>query len=102
MQFKDKKIVIIGGSSGIGFAIAKAAVSEGAKVIIASRLADKLQKAKQALNNVVETYQVDLLNEDSIQSLFESIKHFDHLQLPGSEVHFGNIDTLSIADARNS
>lgn len=102
MQFKDKKIVIIGGSSGIGFSIAQAAVKEGAKVIMASRSVDKLQKAKQALSNTVETYQVDLLKEESIQSLFESIKHFDHLQLPGSEVRFGNLDTLSIDDAKYS
>jgi NAD(P)-dependent dehydrogenase (short-subunit alcohol dehydrogenase family) len=102
MQFKDKKIVIIGGSSGIGFAIAKAAIHDGANVIIASRSAAKLAKAKAALNNAVETYQLDLLQEKSIKAFFEHVGPFDHLQLPGSEVRFGNIDSLSTEDAKYS
>ena len=34
MLFKDKKIVIIGGSSGIGFAVAKAAIKQGANQFV--------------------------------------------------------------------
>lgn len=102
MLFTGKKIVIIGGSSGIGLAVAKAAINEGANVIIASRSADKLAKAKITLNNRVETYQLDLMQEDSISSFFQKIGSFDHLQLPGSEVKFGNIHTLSIEDAKYS
>ncbi len=102
MLFKDKKIVIIGGSSGIGLAVAKAAINEGAKVIIASRSAEKLTKAKRELNNSTETFQLDLLREKTIKAFFEKIGSFDHLQLPGSEVRFGSIDTLSIEDAKYS
>ena len=102
MLFKEKKIVIIGGSSGIGFAVAKAAINEGAKVIIASRSTAKLAKAKVELNNAIETYSLDLLREETIKSFFEQIGSFDHLQLPGSEVKFGNLETLSIEDARYS
>ncbi len=102
MLFKDKKIVIIGGSSGIGLAVAKAAINEGAKVIIASRSAEKLAKAKRALNNSTETFQLDLLREKTIKAFFEKIGSFDHLQLPGSEVRFGSLDTLSIEDAKYS
>jgi short-subunit dehydrogenase len=46
MNMKNQKIVIIGASSGIGFAIAKAALDVGANVVIISRNADKLQHAK--------------------------------------------------------
>lgn len=94
--------MVIGGSSGIGFAVAKAAIDEGAKVIIASRSADKLAKAKTKLNNAVETHQLDLLREETIKSFFEKIGAFDHLQLPGSEVRFGNMDSLSMQDAKYS
>jgi len=38
MNFQGKRVVIIGGSSGIGLATAKAAVSAGAKVLIAGRV----------------------------------------------------------------
>lgn len=102
MLFKDKKIVIIGGSSGIGLAVAKASLREGAKVVIAGRSKEKLAKAKNILGDAVETKQMDLLREETIQAFFESIGSFDHLQLPGSEVRFGGIDTLSLDDAKYS
>lgn len=36
MRLKDQRIVILGGTSGIGLATAKAAAEEGATVIVAS------------------------------------------------------------------
>jgi NAD(P)-dependent dehydrogenase (short-subunit alcohol dehydrogenase family) len=85
MKFQGKKIVIIGGSSGIGLATAKAAIAEGAEVIIASRSEEKLQKAKESIPGKVETFPVDARNEESIKNLFEKIGPFDHLATPGSE-----------------
>ena len=41
MRFEGKKIVVIGGSSGMGLATARAAAVEGARVIIASRSEEK-------------------------------------------------------------
>lgn len=46
---KGKKIVITGGGSGLGFAMAKKFVSEGAKVVISGRNADKLNSAAEKL-----------------------------------------------------
>lgn len=47
---KDKNIVITGGGSGIGFAIAKAALKQNANVIITGRNLNKLLLAKKKLN----------------------------------------------------
>lgn len=49
---KNKNVVITGGSSGIGFAVAKKCIDSGANVIITGRNPDKLQQAKEKL----ETY----------------------------------------------
>ncbi len=43
---KDKRIVIIGGSSGIGLATATQAIKQGAHIIIAGRSEEKLKIAK--------------------------------------------------------
>ncbi|MDF1796716.1 MAG: SDR family oxidoreductase [Coxiellaceae bacterium] len=102
MSLEGKKIVIIGGSSGIGLAIAEACIEQGAEVIIASRNKQKLAKANITLNNAAKTYAVDLTDESSIKSLFKSIGPIDHLQITGSEVSFGELDTLSVEDAKNS
>lgn len=51
MDFTNKKVVITGGSSGIGFATAKAFINAGASVLITGRDADALQKAAAEINS---------------------------------------------------
>jgi NAD(P)-dependent dehydrogenase (short-subunit alcohol dehydrogenase family) len=50
MSLKNKKIVIIGGTSGMGLATAKVAIATGAEVIIASRSQEKLTTAQQEIH----------------------------------------------------
>jgi NAD(P)-dependent dehydrogenase (short-subunit alcohol dehydrogenase family) len=51
MDFTNKNVVITGGSTGIGFATAKAFINAGANVWITSRNAGNLQKAAEEVNN---------------------------------------------------
>ena len=48
---RDQHIVVIGGSSGIGLAVAECALAEGAKVTIASSGADTVAGAVERLGN---------------------------------------------------
>jgi uncharacterized oxidoreductase len=49
MNIADKRVVITGGSSGIGLALAHALLANGAKVVITGRRRDTLVKAVQEL-----------------------------------------------------
>ena len=49
---KDKKILITGGSSGFGYAIAEKFLKEGASVIITGRNVEKLKKAENNLKKI--------------------------------------------------
>lgn len=51
MNFKNKNVVITGGSTGIGLATAKAFIAAGANVWITGRNAENLQKASEEINN---------------------------------------------------
>lgn len=51
MNFSNKNVVITGGSTGIGFATAKAFIAQGANVWITSRSDDNLQKASAEIND---------------------------------------------------
>lgn len=51
MDFKNKNVVITGGTTGIGLATAKAFISAGANVWITGRNSENLQKASAEINN---------------------------------------------------
>jgi len=102
MGIENESAVIIGGSSGMGLAIAKEAADAGAAVIIAGRSQNKLDDARRAISGDVITHIVDLSDEGSVKKLFGSIGSFDHLVISGSSVKTGQLRELSLADARAS
>ena len=76
---KGQKIVVVGGSSGIGLGVAKAALESGAEVVIVGRSPQKLQAAEQALGGQVKTVAADMTREVDIARLFDQVGAFDHL-----------------------
>jgi NAD(P)-dependent dehydrogenase (short-subunit alcohol dehydrogenase family) len=101
-SMKSKKVVIIGGSSGIGLATAKGAVALGAEVIIAARTAERLERARQEIGHSVETSVLDMSQEDQVQSFFEQVGPFDHLTTPGGVTSGGGILSIETAVAQQS
>ncbi len=79
MSLKDKKVVIIGGSSGMGLATAKAAVAEGALLVIASRSAEKLRAAVDEIEGEVKSYVLDVTDEEQVKRFFAEVEELDHL-----------------------
>ena len=75
----NKRIVIIGGSSGIGLNLCSHLVEQGAKVVIGSRSLEKLAEAKRSLNDEISTFQVDASDENSVIQFFAEVGDFDHL-----------------------
>lgn len=100
MKFQGQKIIVIGGSSGIGLATAKMAGAEGATVIIASRSEEKLRKAADQIQGRVETITVNVMDENSIKSLFDKVGDFNHLATPGSEAPMGPFLQMDTRTAR--
>jgi NAD(P)-dependent dehydrogenase (short-subunit alcohol dehydrogenase family) len=100
MKLQGKKVVIIGGSSGIGLATAKAAAAEGAQVIIASRSEEKLRKAAAEIKGRVESIRVNTLEESSVKALFERVGPLDHLATPGSEAVWGPFLSMELGAAK--
>ena len=74
-----KRVVIVGGSSGVGFAVAEAALAEGAEVIIASSNIKNVKTAADRLRNTASGAAMDVKDEESVAKFFGSLATFDHL-----------------------
>jgi len=76
---QHKRVVVVGGSSGIGLAVAEAAASQGAKVVIASSNAERVQKASKSIGGQAQGQAVDVSDERAVEAFFAKLGPFDHL-----------------------
>ncbi len=98
MRLDGKRVVVIGGSSGIGLETARLALSLGASVTIAGRSEDRLRRAAATLKNApdrLRTVMVDLADGESIQSLFSGESQVDHVFAPAGELRPESADLLT-------
>jgi NAD(P)-dependent dehydrogenase (short-subunit alcohol dehydrogenase family) len=78
-SLEKRRIVILGGSSGIGLAVAKEAASQGANVVIVSSKAERVQEAIRSIGGDVRGQAVDVSDEKAVESFFTNLGVFDHL-----------------------
>src|SRR5436189_5804044 len=83
MKLRNATALITGGSSGIGFAIAKVLIDAGNRVAITGRDEKKLYKAAEMLHAV--PIRADVTNEaDIVRTYREVFQAFAELELPGN------------------
>jgi NAD(P)-dependent dehydrogenase (short-subunit alcohol dehydrogenase family) len=83
---KGKTIIITGGGSGIGKAMAQKFAKEGANVVIAGRNSERLQNAKKEIETFegqVLDFQMDVRNPENVAEMVKAAKE-----------KFGKIDAL--------
>ena len=73
------RALVTGGTSGIGLAVAEQAASQGAKVVIASSNAERVQKAIKAVGGEAKGQAVDVSDEGAVETFFAGLGAFDHL-----------------------
>ena len=73
MSLSDQVALVTGGGTGIGKAIAKAMLAEGAKVIIVGRKEEVLLKAQTELGSGSEIMVCDVTEESQVNKVYETI-----------------------------
>lgn len=84
MELEGAKVLITGGSSGIGYATAAILSEKGAKVLITGRHKDKLEQAAEKIGGIAMV--ADVAKEDDIIKTFKAVEE----QLGGLDVLINN------------
>jgi NAD(P)-dependent dehydrogenase (short-subunit alcohol dehydrogenase family) len=101
MNLKNQRVAIIGGTAGIGLAVAKLAIEEGASVVVASGTQSRVDLAVKQLGAGAEGRVLNVLREDRVDEFFRGVDEFDHLvYTAGDALSIGEPGTLSLADAK--
>lgn len=100
MLLAGQKVVVVGGSSGIGLATAEMAKAQGANVIIASRNAEKLKAAADKIG--VKAIAADVTNDDSVINLFRECGAVDHVVVTAAQLKSGPFKTVAMDDVRGT
>jgi NAD(P)-dependent dehydrogenase (short-subunit alcohol dehydrogenase family) len=99
----EKRIVVLGGSSGIGLSVAQQAVAQGATAIIASSNVDRVKQAVASLDGKAEGHALNLSNERDIQNFFQKIGDFDHLVFTaGDTLQLNVLEATDLTKARHA
>ena len=78
ISLKNQNIVVIGGTSGIGLAVAIIARSAGANVWAASRSEEKVKRCRSDHADITFS-QLNTHDVDGLKSLFETVGNIDHI-----------------------
>jgi NAD(P)-dependent dehydrogenase (short-subunit alcohol dehydrogenase family) len=102
MNLKNQRVVIIGGTAGIGLAVAKLAIEEGASVVVASGTQQRVDLAVKQLGTEAEGRVLSVLQEDRVDEFFQGLDEFDHLvYTAGDALSIGEPGSLSLKDAKH-
>jgi NAD(P)-dependent dehydrogenase (short-subunit alcohol dehydrogenase family) len=99
MSFDGQRIVIVGGSAGIGEATAGAFAQAGGHVIITGRAKQRLDLAAARIGHPVEARELDATDGTAVSEFFGSVGTVDHLVLAASPGAVGSGPFASLEEA---
>jgi len=99
----DQRVLVVGGSSGIGLAVARQTAALGAAVTIAARSQVKLDAALSHLGGKAVAVILDTGDEQAVERLFAGDQQpWDHVVVSAARTPTGAVRSLSLADARTA
>jgi NAD(P)-dependent dehydrogenase (short-subunit alcohol dehydrogenase family) len=102
-EVASKRIVVLGGSSGIGLAVAELAASQGGKIVIASSNGARIEAATASIGGDVQGEVVDVSDERALEDFFARLGAFDHLVFTaGDSLQLTDLRTTDLSQARRA
>jgi len=90
-------VVVIGGSSGMGLAVARRCLADGASVVIAGRSAKRLEAARAELGcpGRLRAVTADIGDRAQVAALFEQAATIRHLVVTAADLPYGPVTALT-------
>ncbi len=102
MNLQNKTALITGGSEGLGFALAKRLLEEGAYVIICGRNNEKLFESKRILgSDKITTFRCDITDFNQVSLMVKNIAKLDILINNAGIYHESSLENSSVIDISN-
>jgi NAD(P)-dependent dehydrogenase (short-subunit alcohol dehydrogenase family) len=96
MELADKKIVVTGGSRGLGLGLVEALVQQKARITVVARGADALAAVRERLT--VDVLQADVTGESTARDVLTRIQPDLLVLNAGSKPRMGGLDEISWQD----
>lgn len=102
-SLQDQRVIVMGGSSGIGLAVAEQAALQGAHVVIASSNQERIQRAIESISGEAQGQVVDVSDERAVATFFSRVGAFDHLVFTaGDSLHLQDLAATDLQQARRA
>ena len=98
----SQSVIVVGGSSGIGAATARAFAALGARVTIAARNESRLGEAAKAIGSSVRTAVLYITSDEDVTAFFERAGAFDHVVISGAQTPTGPVRGLALDRAHEA
>ena len=93
------RVLVLGGSSGIGLAAAKSAADAGAKVTIASRSAEKVNAGAAHVGNAAAGIALDTTDDAALEAFFVKHPEWDHIVVSVAAGKSAGLHGMTVAEA---
>ena len=103
-ELKNRRVIVVGGSSGIGLNVCKELLLADAMVVVASRSVENLRTAKDTLKQNITTYELDASDEQAVMRFFSEVGgRIDHVvaAIKPDQVT-GNFSTMHSSEVRKA
>ncbi len=95
-----KTVLIVGGTSGMGRAVADLVAARGDIAIVAGRSQERVDRVAKEIGGTARGVVMDLTDESSIKQAVETVGSIDHLVLAAAALTYAPFAELSIDDAK--
>jgi NAD(P)-dependent dehydrogenase (short-subunit alcohol dehydrogenase family) len=100
-ELLGQTVVVIGGSSGIGFETARRARTVGAKVILAARNPERLKHAATEID-AMSTAAFDATDPVALERFFLDLPQIDHVMVTAGRPYYGRLADMDFTKIRDS